>query len=592
MTNIHKQYKYIFPAMLFVLFYSNSAFSLVLEQLATFNNVTNSGDIVVVDERLFYVSVTSVPPGIVTVPPALMVTGGNLGKNVTLAENLGSAFLFKHIVETNGLVYFLQEPLELWVTDGTVLNTRRVVDLAELLPDPRFVTQFNADNGLLVLEVSDFDGFTTSMITVNAAGEAVVYQATGDDVTGFSLSTLCVLNENNFVIQDTSRRSFGQFSNGLVNNIDLTGSGRYTFNRDSVADLGNTCRYEVNDNQDSENITEQLLQINSSGSQTLITVPAEPSTGAQLTTYQFQDRLIVARAESQLPKGDIFELQNDTTNLINTGIVDLIEPGFRLLDIGFTADMGYMLVISNAINTSPPPQPFMIRFDTDYHATGESFNVFGSSRTTFADFSLFNLENDDFLFIENTEKLVAFANFDQGGIRTSNVKVYKFISQSGTANQAVYAIGTDRNFGRNSIYRVQQSPSVSLRLEGLWGNPDINSQGVQISTGLGSDRETQFLFVTILANIDGESVWFGGSAPIQNGQSTIELPLRLSTNLPFLSADPSLVANRQQVGAAVITVTGCDRIELDLQLIQPYGNRQLELFRVLDQSFAELCING
>ena len=119
-----------------------------------------------------------------------------------------------------------------------------------------------------------------------------------------------------------------------------------------------------------------------------------------------------------------------------------------------------------------------------------------------------------------------------------------------------------------------------------------SGQGVQISTGLSPDRRTRLMFIALLGSVEGEAIWFNGGAAIADGQSSIEIDLSLSRNLPFFDQDSQSIAERESVGTAEITVTGCDSIELDLQLVEPYGNRQVELFRVLDESFSELCVDG
>ncbi len=582
-------------AVLLVVLFSwpTSVAALVLERITSFDRITNTDDLIVVDERLFYVELSSRFPGIVTEPPALMVTGGGQG-TLRLAEDLQNAFDFTHIVEAGGLVYFLQEPFELWVTDGTPANTRLAINLRDTAPDISFITEFVANNDLVVLEILNSDD-SRGVISTNGTFQGTV---TFNPDESYRMDSLCVFNENNFIAQTTSRDSYSQFSNGAINTTALTGSGRFNFDAVSLADLSDACVYRVNDLQADGGPVEQLLQINQDGSQQLITVPDAVTQGRQLATRQFMDRLIVSRSDTsefftvRQARGEVFELRTESATLINTGIADLVPNGSSLLDIGFTDDTGYLLQFNNA-PVSPPPPPFITRFDANYQPIAEAgFPVSGGSSASFADFALFDRQGEDFIFNKNAEEISAFSNFEQNRIRTSNVSINQFINQPGSANQAVFAIGTDRTVQRNDIYRFQTTPSVSMRLEGLWGSPEANSQGVQISTGIGSDRESQFLFMTILANSDNQAIWFGGSAPIPDGGSSIQVDLRLTSNLPFLGDNVSVVPNRTDVGTATITVTGCDTLDLDLQLIEPFGNRQLELLRVLDQSFSDLCTDG
>ncbi len=584
---------------IFALFWPGTVFSLVLEPIATFNQLTRLDDVIVVGEKVFFVTVQSESPGITTVPPALVVAGGDQTASMILAENLDD-FFFRHIIESNGLIYFLQNSFELWVTDGTPANTRQVIDLEELVPGARFITGIQSNNGLLVVSLSGAD-FTISMVATDGTEEGTaVYEP--DNADDFLLNSLCVINENNFIILDFWRRSFGQFSNGAIRKTDVLDPERYSLRLTNLASFPDGCIYSVFDSQNDS--VEQLLKISVSGSQELITVPSIDGLpdARLLSTRLFQNRLIVSRAISdnpstsgRQPAGDFFELQTGTATLLNTGIANF--PGneqAEILDIGFTADMGYLLIAG----TQPPlfssSATVVIRFDANYQFTDESFQVSGNSRDTrFNDFSLFSLNAEDYLYIPSAERLTAFTNFgESGNIRTSNIGLRALVSLPAQSNQAVYAIGIDRTTRNNNIYRVQETPSVSLNLEGLWGNPDIDSQGIQISTALGADRQTRFLFVSILANSQGQPLWLGGAAPIQAGQPDIELELRLSTGLSFLISDPAQMAQREIVGTATITVTGCDRIQLNLELTPPFESRGLELFRTVDQSFAGVCSDG
>lgn len=599
MVNWLKKSKRLILISLLALVWPGTTFSLVLEPIAPFNQLTSFNDVIVVGKKIFYVTVSSEPPGITTVPPALVVAGSDQTESVTLANNLDD-FFFRHIIESGGLIYFLQNSLELWVTDGTLTNTRQFIDLETLVPGARFVSNIQADNGLLVVNIVEPD-FTISMVATNGTEEGtVVYEP--DDADDFSPSTLCVINENNFIVLDSWARSFGQFSNGVIRKTDVLDPERYSFRFANLASFPDGCIYSIFDSQNDS--TEQLLRIGVSGSQELITVPLadELSDARLISTRQFQNRLIVSRATldttstaSRRPAGDFFELLTGSTTLLNTGIANF--PGneqAELLDIGFTADKGYLLLANTPPSIFSSSPTFIMRFDVDYQFTDESFEVSGNGRDTrFNDFSLFNLNDEDYLYTESTERLTAFTNFgESGSIRTSNIDLRTVISMPGESNQAVFAVGIDRSTRSNNIYRIQESPSVSLNLEGLWGNPDIDSQGIQISTALGGDQQTRFLFVSVLANSQGEPLWLSGAAPIQTGQPDIELELRLSTGLSFLIPDASQMAQREVVGTATITVIGCNHIQLNLELIPPFGSRELELFRVVDQSFAEVCTDG
>lgn len=588
--------------LLLTLVYSGSAFALVLERVGAFDQGSRFLDMVVIEERLLYITPTIQLPDFTPLPPTLVAVGDSeQAGQVTLSENLLSTGGGKFLVEDGDLAYFFLEPFELWATDGTVANTQLRIDLSVQIPDLLSIADFVADNGLIVLKVIHTD-LTFSIIATNStAAGTTVYPFDEDRFFTFSL---CAFSDSNFIILDTLNgfnTSFSRFTDGQVISAEIIGSGRYTFEIIKTATLPNACIYRVTDTQD--NNTEQLIKISPDGSQEIITVPptANAASTRNIVNYRFQERLIVARSNSrftttgnQRPSGDIFELQAGTANLIDIGVssfIDNFNQSIRLLDIGFTADMGYLLLISNSINTSPPPKPIIIRFDANYQFDETVFTDFSGrdNSANFADFALFNLVDEDYLFTKSSERLTSFTNFNENRISTSHIQIDKFISSPGASNQAVYALGTDRTLGTDNIYRVQSTPSVSLQLEGLWGNADIDAQGMQISTATGSNGQTRFLFVSILANSEGESIWLSGAVPFEGGQSNIVLDLRLSTGLPFLTPNPALMANREVVGTAVITVLGCDQIHLELRLTPPFGDRELDFFRVVDQSFAEIC---
>ncbi len=589
--------------LLLAFVYSGSAFALVLERIGAFDERSLFLDMVVIEERLLYITPTFQQPDFTPLPANLVAVGDDqqAGK-VTLAENLLSADSGRFLAEDGGKAYFFLETFELWATDGTAANTQLMVDLSEQIPDLLTISDFVADNGLLAIKIIHTDR-TFSIISTNGTAAGTTIHSFDED--RFFIFSLCTFSENNFIILDTinGTRSFSRFVDDQVISTEVTGSGRYIIEIIKTATLPDACIYRVTDTQD--NNTEQLIKINSDGTQEIITVPltTNPVSARRIASYRFQDRLIVARSNSlftttgtQRPAGDIFELQAGTTNLIDIGVTGFVEsfsPSVRLLDIGFTADMGYLLLISTAINTSPPPKPILVRFDANYQFDETVFTDFSGRNTSadFSDFALFNLADEDYLLTKSLERLTAFTNFNENRISTSHIVLNKLISASGAPNQAVYVLGTDRTLGTDNIYRVQTIPSVSLQLEGLWGNADIDAQGIQISTAVGGNGQTRFLFVSILANSEGEPIWFGGAAPFEGGQSSIELDLRLSTGLPFLTPDASLMANRELVGTALITVIGCNQIRLQLDLNQPFGSRDLVLSRTVDQSFAEICID-
>ena len=97
------------------------------------------------------------------------------------------------------------------------------------------------------------------------------------------------------------------------------------------------------------------------------------------------------------------------------------------------------------------------------------------------------------------------------------------------------------------------------------------------------------MLLTILANTNGESVWLAGAAGIQDGLSSIAINLSINTGREFLSDDLTQMTDRDIVGTARITTISCNQIELDLDLIEPFGSQQLTLNRVLDQTFNDFC---
>lgn len=585
--------------MLLLMLWSTACSALVLERVTTFNQLSNLNDVIVIGEQLYYVGLSVEPPGIITEPPSLRVVGGDSPGSVVLSQEL-MRLNSQSIVEAGGQVYFLQTPFELWATGGTVDTTRRVVDIRSLIGNVGFISPLSSANAKVLLQTTNADG---SMAIVTSDGSAVgtsVYSLP-DGGSALALDQACVLDSGEILLPTSvGSDEFVQLRDGEVNQVQLPGDGRYSTlgafpGRDVVFNQGDRCVMVVIDTTNSPEQITQLLVIQADASFEIISVPRQQGSN-DLRIRRFNDGLLISRSrvissQRSTLTGPIYALGGSTNALLDTGLTEDLEPNYRLLDFQTTGHWIYLL--QNSLSqTSPPPPLELRRFNLSYLRDDTfSLTVLDTVTSSFdSNFNVFNLQDDDYLYSARSETLSLLRNTGETSIRTTGIAINRVIAATEQTNAAVFTLGSDRAINRNSFFRLQDKPSISPIIAGVWADPQIDAQGVQISVGLAGDRRTRFMLLTVLAHIDGEPVWLTGAAGLSDGQSSIELSMGVNSASDFLNPDASS-APREVLGRATLSVVACNQLDLNLELAPPYGQRQIRLNRVLDQSYANLCVD-
>lgn len=596
---LHRMKSNLAGMVLLLSLWSTASVALVLERATTINQLSSLNDVIVIGEQLYYVGLSVEPPGVITEPPSLRVIGGDSPGSTVLSQDL-MRLTSQSIVEAGGQVYFLQAPHELWATGGTADTTRRVLDIRSLIGNVAFISPLSRANGQVLLQTTNADGSMAIVASDGSEAGTIAYRLPIGG-SALTLNQACVLDSGEILLPTSAGSDeFVQLRDGEVNRIQLPGNGRYITlgafpDRDAVINLGDRCVMVVVDTLNpSEDIT-QLLMIRADASLEIISVPRQQAS-TDLRIRRFNGGLLLARSRVISSTrftltGPIYTLGRVTNTLVDTGLTEGLEPNYRLSDFQTTGDWVYLLQ-NSLLQTSPPPPLELRRFNLSY-LRDDTFGltVLDTATSSFdSNFNVFNLQDDDYLYSARSETLSLLRNTGETSIRTTGIAVNRVVAGTGQFNEAVFMLGSDRSINRNSFFRLQDKPSISPLIAGIWADPQINAQGVQISVGLAADRRTRFLLLTVLAHLDGEPVWLTGAAGLSDGQSSIDLSMGVNSASDFLNPDASS-GPRDVLGRATLSVVGCKQLDLNLDLVPPYGQREIRLNRVLDQSFANICVD-
>lgn len=482
---------------------------------------------------------------------------------------------------------------ELWQTDGTLANTQRSLNID--LPAPEFIQGLRAiGNRLFVVGASDNDNFSLVVTDGTQSGTFTL------PVSNPQLETLCLLSETNFYLFAAPIDAvfpdgtvLMHFDAGQLEAVNLDDPGLELRARSIPEQVGDQCIYRTVEQPDLE--VEQLVSLDADGTQINYTLPLNitpPSTSSpdtRVATTSFQDTLLVSRARGasnaiQITRfGDLLQLLPGNPELSPVVLAGDTEPlnAFTIDDIQTGSENVYIRFRS--IQTDPPTIPVLTAYNGDFDPVASDQSI--------REYEIISLNGEDFLFDPEDQRIDRLDGGISNVLRPYDMNINRIISDPNSNNAGIYAIASDLQTSLDAVYRLNSQPMVSERLQGIWGNNAFNRTGVQINTAIGSDGQTRFLFVALLAHDLGMPLWIAGASPIVDGNTQITFDLRLTEDLEFLVPDETLEGQRTEVGSVVLTVLGCNQIRLEFNLIDAFGDHDLVFGRVIDTTYAPLCNN-
>lgn len=554
----------------------NPAHGLVLNRIMTFDGPTVPGfqPTVMLGERLFLLDNNS----------ALQVTDGTAAGTRLIFENAvrprsGQAT----VVAMNDLVYAFREAqddvFELWVTDGTQSGTRRAISTQITDPFAMFDLDIVAAQDRLF-----FPGDNDQLVVTDGTDQGTFFIPAVNP----TMRLLCAVNQDQFYFRTTGGEGgnvtniLSQYNNGQVSQISLANLALRLSTGSPSQRLEDVCFYTVRD--DNNNELTQLLRIGAEGVPELVEVPLDDAGLFRgLRVEQFQDRLIVSRFRNLDERDKIYELSPNPPFLQEIILNTQALVSDRIGDIDYAGDSVFIHIL-------PPPGAELIfgqiaSFDDDFQPTGDAVSINGLQISEVFDFDGVSIIS------ENRSGAFQTLNNDQLELQASlaDINLGRFLSSRDAVNEAVYFSGTDNISGTPGLYRLEDEANISERLVGLWGNANLDRQGLQLNTAVSADGQTRFLFMALLTFLGGDTFWLAGASPIVDGADSIDFSISRNTGLNFLSFGEQ--AANTSVGTARITVLGCNRLRLSLSLDEPLGNHEFEFERLVDQAFARICID-
>lgn len=556
----------------------------VLNRVMTLDAMPRNNSAVLVDERLFFIDADRNLHVTDGSPEGSQILLDNIARPPVVGDGLvaldNSVFVLREIDDDNPF----SSMFDIWSTDGTLTNTQRALDV----------------------QLSDFELlFGRPMVSGDriflggSDNQLIVTDGTNEGSQAFpaasaNIPSICASSPNNFYFLTRSGSQptiIMHALNGSITPINLPVG--FTFDRSNFPIrqflIGSDCVYVIRDVQNNDR--PQLVRMATDGTFEIITIPTTSTVEPPfLVIDRFQDSLLVARGSLRRDNTigvseSYFQVSPDTPDLISLADTDFGVS--RARSIQTSANSIFAFIPSPPLD--PPPLPVVARFNSDLELI-EGFIPARDSDNTFSDIQVANMNGTDIFYNRRTLLLDTFnTNGTTAQLRTSDVTLPRFIGKPENNNQAIYAFAADQTTTTVGLYRLENSPNVSERLVGIWSNPELDRQGVQINTGVSEDGQTRLLFASLLVHRDGEPVWLSGGNVIEDGRSSISLNLSIFSGLPFLIPDANAQAQQDIIGIATISVLSCDRIRVQLDLDDTFGNRDLIFDRLVDRAFTRLC---
>jgi len=495
--------------------------------------------------------------------------------------NKGRPFVFTSFIGTasiNELVYtfaFLEEGNRLWVTDGTVEGTRQALDL-----EPATIANLVTASDHLFFNQSN-DGL---VVTDGNPSGTTIYP-----IESSFLQTLCAIDESRFYI--SGRKNFDDNALYFVSNNEVvevdTEALPFEINLFDQPQLFNQqCFYRAIDPENNQ--ARQLIRLDQNMDAAMINVPGD--TQKSISRTVFGDRLLLSRSG---PK--IYALSDQSTQADVAIDSDSFSGNvifYDLADFQVVQDKIYLSFDLIAPNASPPPPATGLILNQEFEQVGaynpRTFKIQAQNEPLALD-----IRGKDFLFFEKGTRQVdvSRSGLFEFDINAPNISVTQLIASQNQSNDAVYAIGLDRSRNnQETLYRFDSSPNISELQTGIWTSPELENQGLIISSGTNASGQ-QFLFAALFTYDNGQPTWLAGNVLYKNGQTSIQFDLFKFTGLDFLDLSTSVPADAERIGEIELIAMGCAQLAMNLDLLPPFESRQLMLSRSEDQSKSNLCSN-
>lgn len=396
-----------------------------------------------------------------------------------------------------------------------------------------------------------------------------------DHPVGASISDLCAFEKDNFIVYSSSGLpEIEHFKNGSVTLIQIPQINESL----KMVNYNGHCIVVV----DQPESNKQVWQVNADGSfismnDTLF------SSGNIKSILSHGEHIFVFHTDID-QKSTLKRLSMDISSVDLE--VELNDPTSELVSlVDWSSQQDYIRLNSslNLIN-SPGVDPssfVMTHFyskDLDQIENGE----FLQDKP-----DLYQSNSEKFLFFPNNNRLLtnAFDNDEnQQSLPLSLYQTHVVISDKDSDSLFVFSKDP---YEKNVLSKLDETINIGDQINGLWGNPSIENQGLVIKKGQ-RQNGSEYIVVSIYTFQDGNPFWLAGDIDIQHPEKDITVDMYEFQGPSFLESN--ITPERIAFGQLNIQMKSCDSI--NVTLTSNGIEFSTEMLRIDDTTYSGICFDA
>ncbi len=506
-------------------------------------------------------------------------TDGTNPGTVLLSESAISAR--NELLQFNGQVYFMAKTdaladEQLWVTDGTPDGTRAIADT---------VVDFGratVSGGAIYIE----DTINDELLVTDGQ---LVQRLVETDLTGDNISVsehlfdLCGFAPTDFVNWGRSNDAnvLVRYQDGVLTDVSSDALSFQLGGVNRAIASGDSCFFTVRGEGQ-----HQVLRVRQDGQVDEIQIPGDISKNSWIT--ESFGEVFAYRVDSNGVASSIVRLDDESTSpevVLEDGLAG--NNSISLQAFSISRDFIYGRYYAGLLD---PPGSSILAID---RTTGvETF-----TGITPIDFQTVSIDDRELIIPFtvtqfNTSTLVDF--YQQGefvpGLNLHDIDIKSvYRDRKNPDNTKVFFRADGVAPGAVSgLYTIDNQPSISSDVAGLWAVEGIPSQGLVIQAGM-SETGSRYLFVGVFSQAEGQPYWLAGNADFSPGDDVITMDLLDIDGGNFFD-DQAALPSSEVVGQLTLSRSSCNGLSATFNMNDQSLSRTVTLGRLANTLLSRRCV--